>query len=290
MHSSISWQEKPVIRVLVIFAASLLMAINLNTFVYAGDLFPGGFTGLARLILRCLEQYWGIVIPFSVVNLVVNAVPAIISFYFIGRRFTLYSCLMIVLTSVLTGIVPMIPITEDMLLLSVFGGIVNGLSVTLCLYVRTTSGGTDFLAIALAERKNIDAWSYILLGNAIMLSIAGLLFGWDKAMYSIIFQFSATQVLKMLDPESKRVTVLIVVREACLHQVCDRIRATNHTATLLEGTGLYDGEKRMMLYTVISNGQVRGLTQQIKAIDQQAFINVLPTEKVVGRFYHPPRN
>lgn len=290
MHNNLPWQERPVIRVLVIFVASLLMAVNLNSFVYAGDLFPGGFTGLARLILRCLEQYCNIVIPFSIVNLVVNAVPAIVSFYFIGRRFTLYSCLMIVLTSVLTGIVPIIPITEDMLLLSVFGGIVNGLSVVLCLHVRTTSGGTDFLAIALAERKNIDAWNYILLGNAMMLTVAGLLFGWDKAMYSIIFQFSATQVLKMLDPESKRVTVLIVVRKDCLNEVCNIIRATNHTATLLEGTGLYDGEQRMLLYTVISNGQVRGLTQQIKAIDRQAFINIISTEKLVGRFYHRPRN
>ena len=290
MHSSISWQEKPVIRVLVIFAASLLMAVNLNTFVYAGDLFPGGFTGLARLILRCLEQYWGIVIPFSVVNLVVNAVPAIISFCFIGRRFTLYSCLAIVLTSFFTDLIPTIEITEDVLLVCIFGGLLNGCALSLCLLVRTTSGGTDFIAIALSERKNIDAWNYILCGNVVMLTVAGLMFGWDAALYSILFQFTSTQVIRALDPDGKRSTLFIVTGRESAGGVCAVIQDTHHTATLIEGVGLYNGEPCVMVYSVVENSRVRSIAQQIRQADPKAFVNVVRTDRVVGRFYRRPRD
>ena len=112
-----------------------------------------------------------------------------------GKKFTLYSCQCIVLVSIFTDLVPTIPITEDLLLICVFGGLITGFAVSLCLRARATSGGTDFIAIALSERKNIDAWNYILAGNAVMLTVAGLLFGWERALYSIIFQFTSTQTV-----------------------------------------------------------------------------------------------
>ena len=189
------------LRLFMIAAASVIMALNIKSFVNAGGLFPGGFTGLTLLIQRGAEQFWELTLPFSLINFLLNALPAVVSFRLIGKRFTLYSCLMIVLTSLLTDILPALPITDDVLLICIFGGIINGFAISLCLLGRATSGGTDFIAVAVSERMNVDAWNYVLLGNAAMLAVAGFLFGWDKALYSIIFQFTVTQVVRALDPE-----------------------------------------------------------------------------------------
>lgn len=173
-------------RLFLVILASVVMSANIQSFVDAGGLFPGGFTGLTLLIQRSAQEFAGIALPFTIINFALNAVPAVISFKLIGKRFTLYSCLAIVLTSILTDLIPPIQITNDVLLVCIFGGIFNGLSISLCLLGGATSGGTDFISVALSERLGVDAWNYIFFGNCVMLAVAGLLFGWDKALYSII--------------------------------------------------------------------------------------------------------
>lgn len=278
------------IRVLMITLSSLIVAVNLKSFVAAGDLFPGGFTGITRLIQRCALEFGGVELPFAPINLALNAVPAAISYKLVGRRFTLYSCLTIVLTSIFTDLVPALEITEDILLICIFGGMISGFAVSLCLYVRVTSGGTDFIAIALSERKNVDAWSYIFCGNVILLAIAGYLFGWDKALYSMLYQYASTQVLRTLDPDGRRATLMIVTGRESAGGVCARIQETQHTATLIEGVGLYNGDPCVMIYSVVSDSEVRSLARRIRQSDPKAFVNVLRTERVVGKFYRRPRD
>ena len=277
-------------RLLVITIYSIIMALNYKSFVQAGDLFPGGFTGLTRLAQRCAQEFWGVTLPFAPINLVLNAIPAAVSFKLIGQRFTMYSCLAIVVSSIFTDLVPSVPVTEDILLICVFGGLINGFSISLCLQARITSGGTDFIAIALAERKNVNAWNYIFCGNVIMLMVAGALFGWDRALYSIIFQFASTQVIRMMDPDGRRVTLFIVTGREKAGGVCAQIQDTRHTATLIEGVGLYNGEPCVMIYSVVGSNQLRRLTRKVKQADPQAFVNVIRTEKLMGNFYRDPRD
>lgn len=290
INSKQSRLQEAVIRLLVVTVSSLIMAVNLKSFVQTGDLFPGGFTGITRLLQRCALEFVGVELPFAPINLALNAVPAAISYKLVGKRFTLYSCLSIVLVSLFTDLVPSMPITQDILLICVFGGLINGFAISLCLRVRITSGGTDFIAIALSERKNIDAWNYILCGNVIMLAVAGWLFGWDKALYSIIFQFTSTQVIRMMDPESKRATLFIVTGRESAGGVCAQIQDTHHTATLVEGVGLYNGEPCVMIYSVVASGQLRQLTRKVREADPKAFVNVLRTEQLHGNFYRRPRD
>ena len=191
-------QKSDIQRILLVILGAIVMALNIKIFVRAGDMFPGGFNGLTLLIQRTAGEYFHIALPFSVINLILNAIPAGVSFRFIGKKFTAYSCLMIVLSSILTDVFPSLEITSDPLLISIFGGIINGCAISLCLFANATSGGTDFIAIFFSERKGIDTWNYIFMGNVTMLIIAGLLFGWEKSLYSIIFQFTSTQILHML--------------------------------------------------------------------------------------------
>ena len=73
------------------------MALNIKSFVRTGGLYPGGATGLALLIQRSVDMFLGVELPYTVVNVILNAIPIYIGFRFIGKKFTLYSCVVIVL-------------------------------------------------------------------------------------------------------------------------------------------------------------------------------------------------
>lgn len=94
------------LRLLLVVLASAIMAVNIKSFVGAGGLFPGGFNGLTLLLQRSAHRFLHLDLPFSLINFVLNAVPAVISFRLIGKKFTIYSCIMIILTSILTDLIP----------------------------------------------------------------------------------------------------------------------------------------------------------------------------------------
>ena len=276
-------------RILIICVAAVLMATNIKTFVRAGDLFPGGATGLTILIQRAAEMYLNITIPYTVVNLLLNAIPIYIGFQFIGKKFTAYSCLMIILTNILTDMIPGYVITYDTLLISVFGGIINGFVISLCLMVNTSTGGTDFLSIYMSQKKGMDSFNMVLGINIVILSIAGLLFGWDKALYSIIFQFTSTQILHTLYKKYQQQTLLVVTNKP--QEVCEEIyRVSRHGATIIQGEGSYEHCERYMIYSVVSSAESKKVVAGVKSIDSTAFVNVMKTEQLYGRFYQAPND
>lgn len=281
--------KKDAKRIAATVAAALLISLNINSFVHAGGLFPGGFNGLTLLIQKIAKEFFGAALPFTLINFALNAIPAAVSFKFIGKRFTLFSCLMIALTSIFTDLLPSFTITYDVLLICIFGGIINGFAVGLCLMAGSTSGGTDFIAIFFSEKYDIDTWNYVFLGNVAMLVVAGLLFGWDAALYSIIFQFTSTQVVHELHRRYRKHTMFIISDRP--EQVFDALRkTTRHGATIFQGTGAYEHEKRSMLYSVVSSDEVKKAIRIVRETDPEAFINVIKTDQLDGRFYQRPND
>ncbi|MCI9143007.1 MAG: YitT family protein [Lachnospiraceae bacterium] len=276
-------------RTAMIVAASVIMAVNLKTFVRTGGLIPGGFNGLTRLLQEISDMLWGVEPPFTVINLTLNAIPIIISFKFIGKKFTGYSCLMIVLSGLITDLIPSYTFTEDILLVAVFGGLFNALAIAVCLMANATSGGTDFIAIFLSEKYDIDSWNYIFGVNVVILGIAGALFGWDKALYSIIFQFTSTQVLHTLHRRYQKQTLLIITQKP--DEVYMAIKEiTNHDATLFKGEGCYLKKECNMLYSVVGRDEVRKVVNRVRETDPGAFVNMIRTESLSGRFYQRPND
>ncbi len=274
-------------RIALIIVAAAIMAFNLNSFVHNGNLIPGGFNGLTILIQEVCSKFFNIKVPFSAVNIILNVFPAALSYKFIGKKFTLYSGLMILMTSLLTDIFPSVSITYDVLLISVFGGIITAFAICLCLWNNATSGGTDFISIFLSERYGVDAWNYILMGNAVILTIAGFLFGWEKAMYSIIYQYVCTTMVQFLFRKYQKQTLWIITEKP--DEVYEQIRiTTNHDATLFKGTGLYQNKERNMLYSVVSSDEISRVISKIKQIDENAFVNIVKSNQVQGNFYRRP--
>lgn len=275
------------VRVIAVSAASLIMALNINTFIHTGGLLPGGASGLTLLIQEICSKFFNISVPYTIINVLINAIPVYIGFKFIGKRFTLLSCWVIVLTSVLTDILPSWVITQDTLLISIFGGLINGFAISVCLLADSTSGGTDFVAIYLSEKKGIDSFHIPLIINACILCAAGLLFGWDKALYSILFQYASTAVIRTLYRKFQQATLFIVTNHA--KEIADVIyKTSNHGATIFEGEGAFEHCERRVVYSVISSAESGKVTKAIKETDPEAFVNVLKTERVLGRFYQRP--
>ncbi len=271
------------LRFILVTFGSILMALNLNTFVHTAGLLPGGFTGITLLLQEVFSKFFGIKIPFAVFYWGLNIVPAIICFKYVGKKFTILSIWSIISVGFFTDIIPGLDVTNDILLCTIFGGIINGAAISLCLLAGATSGGTDFISIYVSEKTGRSIWNHIFIGNVLVLTIFGLLFGWSRALYSIIFQFAGTQILNSLYKRYQKSTLLIISEKP--DELVKTIReTTGHDATLFKGEGCYTGMERNMLYTVISSDTEEKLIREVKKTDPQAFVNILQTKMLKGNF------
>jgi uncharacterized membrane-anchored protein YitT (DUF2179 family) len=276
-------------RILIVIVASVIFSVNIKTFVHTGGLIPGGATGLTLLIQEIFDKFFSKAIPFTPVSILINAVPVYIGFRFIGKKFTALSCAVIVLTGVLTDIIPSYTLTNDILLICVFGGLINGVAISLCLFADATSGGTDFIAIYLSEKNGIDSFNVVLVINAIILTVAGFLFSWDKALYSIIFQYVSTMTIHVLYRKYQQSTLFIVTKEPT--RVCEMIfELSHHGATIIEGEGSYEQDGKKVVYSIVSSHEVSKIVSAIKNVEPDAFINVFRSERISGRFYRVPKD
>ena len=281
--------RKDAVRLVVVLLAAFLMAMNINSFVNAGGLYPGGATGIAIIIQRIALKYWGLSIPYTPVTVLLNAIPVYIGFKYIGKRFTLFSLVMVITNGFFVDFLPDYAVTQDPLLVAVFGGLLNAIAITMCLEVDATSGGTDFISIFLSQKKGVDAFPYILAGNVVILSIAGILFGLDKALYSMIFQYVTTTALHALYRTYQQRTLFIVTDMP--DRVCSMIYSVcGHGATLIDGEGSFAHKNKKIVYSIVSAADTRKIIPKIREIDPNAFINSIRTEEITGNFYMRPRD
>jgi uncharacterized membrane-anchored protein YitT (DUF2179 family) len=282
------------------------MAVDYRTFVDWGGLYPGGATGLSILIQRwaqdlCAVLGWNVKVPFAPINLALNAVPVWIGFKYIGRRFTMQSLYVILMAGLFTDLIPVDAITSfvpaadlarlktDPFVTSIFGGIVFGFSMSLCLRWNATSGGTDFIAIYLSEKKGKETWNLILALNACILLSGGYFFGWAGSFYSIIYQFVTVQVVHVMYRTYQHQTLMIVTEKP--DRICEAIhRISHHGATVVDAKGGLSGQKTNLVLSVVAADDTASIYALCKSLDPNAFIDTVSTSRVIGRFYLRPRN
>ena len=278
-----------IIKYFLLTVAAAIFAFNLKSFIRTGNLIPGGFSGITVLIQQIGRQFFNVEIPYSLVYLPINLIPVYIGLRYIGKRFTIESFYVVALSSILTDIFPNITITYEPILIALFAGIVGGIASVICLSTGASGGGTDFISIYLSEKKGIDAWGYILAGNIVLLVLGGLLFDFDRALYSIIYQYVITTMLGTFYKRYQQDTLLVVTSKP--NELIEKIyELTRHDATVITGTGGYSGDEKHILYSVIGRDQSDMVIKVIKEIDPGAFTNVIQTDQVNGRFYMTPKN
>lgn len=270
-----------------VILSSVIYSFAMNSFVSAGNLFPGGFSGISRLLSMCCTQFLNLPIPFGVFYFGMNILVTGLVFRYIGKRFACLSILWFTLTSVLTSIIPKMTVTQDMLLIAVFGGIVCGFALSIALCNDASSGGTDFISIYFSLKFNMPVWNYILGFNACILVLAGFLFGWDKALYSIIYQFCSTQVVNTMHKRFKISCVEAITENP--EEVSQAVfRTCRHGITKFACEGEYSHKQKYMLQMNINTYQLKEVIAAIQAADPKAFITITNVERVIGNYYQKP--
>ncbi len=287
MFATLFSSKKLPMRIFYVFLGSFLMALSMNLFIATGGLLPGGFVGLSILIQRIFAQYLDIQIPYTAINLTLNILPAAYAFFRIGRRFVYLSFFSVAVSSFLIDLLPVYTVTNDMVLTTVFAGFLNGIGLIIILNANASAGGTDFIAIAVSNLHNVATWNYVMVFNGLLLVASGLLFGLDKALYSIIYQYISTQLVTSGHLRYQRKTAFIITK-ATDDITNDIMALTGHGITLFKGQGAFSGEERHLLYMVVGRKDVRAIKNYLRDNAPDAFMNVTDSEQLRGRFKLDP--
>lgn len=278
------------LRYLVSFAAvlisSLVQTFAIKTFVQSAGLLSSGFTGVAILIDRIAALYGGS-ISTSLALIVLNLPVALLCYRSISPKFTFFSCLQVVCTSFFLKVLSFEPVFNDIVLNVIFGGFIYGLGVVFALKGNASTGGTDFIALYISNKKGKSIWSYVFIFNACILCIFGFLFGWLYAGYSIIFQFISTKTIETFHHRYERLTLQVTTRhaQAVMEQY---VKTFRHGISCVDAVGGYSHDKMYLLHTVISSYEEADIVHLIRQVDPQAIINVLRTVNFYGGFYQAP--
>lgn len=269
---------------IIMVIVAFIMAFNISNITKVGGILPGGVSGMSLLIQKICATFLKIDISYTAIYVPLNIIPIYIGYKYVGKRFTTNSLVVIVLTSLMVDFMPNFNIMNDILLCAIFGGLLNGAAIGICLLINATSGGTDIISIYISKKYKKDAWNYIFAFNVIVLFTAGLLFGIEEALYSIILQYVSTSVIQTIYKRYQKNTLFIITEK--VDEIYQVIRdVTHHDGTLFKGIGLYQGKTRNMIYSVVSSEEIGMIVSVIKSIDDQAFINIMKSQEVKGNFY-----
>jgi len=264
-------------KYLFLFIGSILAAVGLEIFLIPNNIIDGGIVGIS-IMLSYLSNY-----PLGLFIFLLNIPFLMLGYKHIGKTFVLSTLFSITSLSVWVTILKPIPgLTEDLMLAAVFGGIIVGVGVGLIIRYGGSLDGTEIIAIILDKRSGFSVGEIVMFFNLFILTSAGLVFGWDKAMYSLIAYFIA---FKMIDitieglEETKAVMVISDKSEIIAEKVMARL---GRGVTFLNGRGGYSGEERAVLYLVVTRLEIAKLKNTIDEIDENAFVTITDVHEVMG--------
>ncbi|WP_371375460.1 YitT family protein [Sporomusa aerivorans] len=264
-------------RYIILFIGSIIYAAGLEIFLVPNNVIDGGVVGIAIMASHLTG------LPLGLFLIVVNIPFIYLGYKQIGKTFTLATLFSIISLSYWTNVFLPIPgLTNDLFLAAVFGGIILGVGVGLIVRYGGSLDGTEIVAILMDKRTSFSVGELIMVMNLFILSFAGLVFGWDKAMYSLVTYFIASKVIDItiegLD-ESKAVIVVSDQADAISDALMARL---GRGVTVLHGEGGFSGEKKHILYTVITRLEISKFKTLVKEIDESAFVTINDVHDVMG--------
>ena len=277
------WSGWPVLKnvsrnLVLLCAGSVLSAVGINGVLIPHHFVSGGVMGLA-LILHYLVPALSVALVYAVAN-----VPLFLAgWFFISRRFFLYS---IVGTIIYSGAVAwldfgVIPV-QDQLLAAILAGIILGTGSGIILKSLGSAGGTDILSVILLQRFSIRLGTTRLAFNVLVLAAAALLFSVEKALYTLIYLYVSAQIVNLVVTGlSQRKAVFIISPQ--WQEISRGILEEIHRGvTILRGQGAYSQQEQKILYTVVNFQEVATLKQIVRRHDPAAFVVVTETTEVMG--------
>ncbi|KIV59217.1 membrane protein [Aneurinibacillus migulanus] len=264
-------------RMIFIFLGSLLFSLGLEVFLVPNQIIDGGITGISIMLAHLTGLKLGWFLFF------LNLPFLFIGYKQIGKTFALSTLFGIAVMSVSTTLLHHIPgVTGDPLLAAVFGGIILGIGVGLVIRSGGSLDGTEIVAILFNKKSPFSVGEMVMFFNIFILGSAGFVFGWDRAMYSLIAYYIA---FKMIDvtiqglDESRSVWIISDKHQEIGDALLARL---GRGVTYLNGEGAYTGDDKKVIFCVVTRLEEAKLKSVIEDIDESAFLAVGSVNDVKG--------
>ena len=264
-------------RIVMIIIGAVFMAMGIELFLVPNQLLDGGIVGISIILSHLTGLQIGLFI------FLLNIPFFFIGYKQIGKTFALSTVLGITVLSICTYFLhPVARFTDDLLLATVFGGIVLGIGVGLVIRYGGSLDGTEILAILFSSKTAFSVGEIIMFFNLMIFTIAGFVFTWEQAMYSVLAYFIAYKtidiVIQGLD-ESKSVYIISDFVDEVGEAIIDRL---GRGVTYLHGEGAYTGDKKKIIFTVITRLEEAKLKTIVEDIDPLAFVAIGNIAEVRG--------
>ncbi|MFB9770511.1 YitT family protein [Lactiplantibacillus modestisalitolerans] len=269
-------------QLVVMVASALISAVALNAFLIPADTFSGGVNGIAQLLYaggRTVEIH----VNTGYYIFLFNVPIAVLGWIKLGHRFTIMSFTTAFLTAAATVVVPVINVAHNAMLGALFGGILTGVGIGITMRYGFSTGGFDIIVLVLERLTGRTVGSLMFITNFTIIMMAGVLFSWQNALFTIVAIYASTRLVDMLHTRHQKLTAIIVTTKA--QPVARAIQhAILRGVTIIDSHGAYSGVPNATLMVVLSRYELYALQGAVREQDEHALINILNTVDTVGPF------
>ena len=255
----------------------LIAGVSFAQFFVPNDIAPGGVTGIATLIAAVAGG------PVGLISAVLNVPLFLIGYRAVGRRFVFRSFVAMLALSFCIDLLPQRAVTQDMMLASLYGGILLGVGLGLVLRGGATTGGTDLAAQLVHNRFPVITVGTFLFGiDCAVVLVSGLVFDAQSALWALIALFISTKVMDMVLQGWNTAHQFFIISDRA-EEIARRINTEmDRGATLLSAYGSYSGAQKGMVFCVINKNEMTQLRQIIADEDERAFVTVSEVHEAMG--------
>ncbi|MFU2203647.1 YitT family protein [Streptococcus hyovaginalis] len=262
----------------------MLSSIAVNFFFQPGHVYSSGATGLAQVISALSERVIDYALPISLTFYAINLPLLVLAWFKIGHKFTVFTFIAVSMSSLFIHLVPQVTLTSDPLINAIFGGLFMGLGVGVGLRSRISSGGTDIVSLTIRKKTGRNVGSISLIVNGIIMIFAGLLFGWQYALYSMVTIFVSSRVTDAIYTKQKKMQAMIVTSRP--ERVVAMIHKKLHrgVTSINNAHGTYNHEDKAVLLTIITREEYTEFKLLMAKADSKAFVSISENVQIIGQF------
>jgi len=269
--------RKTLLRIIMVSLGAIIMALGLELFLVPNHIMDGGIVGVSIITSHLLH------LPLGIFIFILNLPFIFLGYKQIGKTFALSTGLGITVLSTATlALHNLHPFAEDTLLATVFGGMILGVGVGIVIRYGGSLDGTEILAILFNSKTPFSVGEIIMFFNIIIFAVAGFVFNWEQAMYSIIAYYIAYKMIDIVIQgleESKSVYIISDAIDEIGQTIMDRL---GRGVTFLHGEGAYTGNDKKVIFTVITRLEESKLKTIVADIDDNAFLAIGNIAEVKG--------
>ena len=267
-------------KYLMITIGMIIACIGINGFIRPAHVLGGGVAGISTAI----NYLTGINV--GLLTFLINIPIFILGFIYLEKDFCISSFINMILFSLLLGLTQnigdIIPV-RDILLQSVFGGILAGIGSGLVFRTKSSQGGTDIIGAILKFKKNIDMKDTTLTINILIVLVSATLFGMDLALYTLIEMFLSASAMNFTKDAMNCQKSVMVISGESESIAGDIMNILQRGVTFLEAEGAYTKERKRIIYCIVSSNEIPKIKEIALTYDKRSFISVNDVTEVKGR-------